>query len=223
MRHSEVSKIHPGGLQDGKSFQHMSRQFRTNDEIEGCSALKVFLSKFNPASEAVFRYPKRKWKPIDEILHENCLWSSALCWKMWLKLLICQKSTQTTLWELYQLSYGRFGLTNRHIIQISGHFNKQSLHRYHRKSSKSQLKRSTDVLSEALGNKAGELMHIILYIGGVLLLFFKPFNKIALPCLQQPVSVRSNSSMQTENLPNVRSLFSGSSIGNVHVNFNRLQ
>ena len=57
-------------------------------------------------------------------------------------------ATSITLWS-------NTGLTNRHIMQISGHRNEQSLQHYNRRPSASQLKRCSNVLSEALGNETG--------------------------------------------------------------------
>ena len=169
MTHSEVSKNHPGGMQDSESFQHMGRLYKTNDENDGYSALKFYLSKINPACEALFQYPKRNWKPTDEIWYENRplgvnklgdmmkdISTAASLSKIYTNHSV--RATSITLWS-------NAGFTNRHIMQISGHRNEQSL--------------------------------------------------------QQSLS--SNSSVQIKNLPNFASMFSGCSIGNVHVNFNMLQ
>ena len=44
------------------------------------------------------------------------------------------------------------GLTNRHIMAISGHRSEQSLVHYNQRPSTSQLKRSSEVISEVLGD-----------------------------------------------------------------------
>lgn len=67
MTHSEASKNHPGGLNDTESYQHLGRMYKTDEENDGYSALKLYISKLNPGCEALFQYPKRNWKLADEV------------------------------------------------------------------------------------------------------------------------------------------------------------
>ena len=103
------------------------------------------------------------------------------------------------------------GLTNRHIMSISGHRTEQSLLHYNRRPSTSQLKRCSNVLSEALGNETGHFdQHVVQ-------------RRRQVECLQTNSSTSSmanttfnsqSSLVQIENLPNFGSLFSGCHIGN---------
>ncbi|CAB4010182.1 Transposable element P transposase, partial [Paramuricea clavata] len=155
MTHSEASKNHPGGIKDSESFQHIGRMYQTNEENDGYSALKLYISKLNPACEALFQYPKRNWKPDDKTWYENRplginklgdmmkdISTAAGLSKIYTN--HCVRATSITLWS-------NAGLTNRHIMSISGHRNEQSLQHYNRRPSTSQLKRCSEVLSEALG------------------------------------------------------------------------
>ena len=67
------------GKCDGTSFETVYGQGKTNEENDGqtneendgYSALKLHISKLNPACEALFQYPKRNWKPDDKTWYEN--------------------------------------------------------------------------------------------------------------------------------------------------------
>ena len=205
----------------------MGRLYKTNDENDGYSALKLYLSKINPACEALFQYPKRNWKPTDEIWYENRplgvnklgdmmkdISTAASLSKIYTNHSV--RATSITLWS-------NAGLTNRHIMQISGHRNEQSLQHYNRRPSTSQLKRCSDVLSEALGNETGHTdeFHSIQRRRTVQAFQVTKSNSSAVSTTTTNLS--SNSSVQIKNLPNFASMFSGCSIGNVHVNFNMPQ
>ncbi|KAK3745179.1 hypothetical protein QZH41_000201 [Actinostola sp. cb2023] len=68
MSHDEVSKNHPGGLKDVTSVEKYARIYETDQENDGYKAMKLYLSKLNPESEAFSQYPKNKnWAPNNPI------------------------------------------------------------------------------------------------------------------------------------------------------------
>ena len=201
------------------------QRFALTTETElAYSALKLYLSRINPACEALFQYPKRNWKPTDEIWYEirplgvnklgdmmKDISTAASLSKIYTNHSV--RATSITLWS-------NAGFTNRHIMQISGHRNEQSLQHYNRRPFTSQLKRCSDVLSEALGNETGHTdeFHSIQRRRTVQAFQATKSNSSAVSTIT--TSLSSISSVQIKNLPNFASMFSGCSIGNVHVNFN---
>ena len=222
MTHSEASKNHPGGINDTESYQHMGRMYQTDEENDGYSALKLYLTKLNPACKALFQYPKRNWKPADETWFENRplgvnklgdmmkdISAAAALSKKYTN--HCVRATSITLWS-------NAGLTNRHIMSISGHRNEQSLQHYNRRPSTTQLKRCSEVLSEALGNETGQSD------GHVAVQRRRTVESLQTNSASTTTTVTSQSStVQIENLPNFGSMFSGCSIGNVNINYNLQQ
>ncbi|KAK3752977.1 hypothetical protein QZH41_005133 [Actinostola sp. cb2023] len=72
MAHDEVSKNHPGGLKDVTSVEKYARIYETDQENDGYKAMKLYLSKLNPESEAFFQYPKNKnWAPNNPIWYDK--------------------------------------------------------------------------------------------------------------------------------------------------------
>lgn len=118
----------------------------------------------------------------------------------------CIRATSITLWS-------NAGLTNRHIMSISGHRNEQSLQHYNRRPSTSQLKRCSEVLSEALGNEAG-------YSNSQVVVerrrSVENLQASSTPSCTRTTLTSQSATVQIENLPNFGSLFSGCSIGNVN-------
>ena len=117
----------------------------------------------------------------------------------------CVRATSITLWY-------NAGLTNWHIMSISGHRNEQSLQHYNCRPSTSQLKRCSDVLSQALGDEPGgsyqkQAVQRRRFVDGV-------SNATATTTTTTFASQSSN--IQFQDLPNFGSLFSGCSIGNVN-------
>lgn len=223
MTHSEASKNHPGGIKDSESFQHMGRMYQTNEENDGYSALKLYISKLNPACEALFQYPKRNFKPADKTWYENRPFGvnklanmmkdiSAAAGLSKIYTNHCVRATSITLWS-------NAGLTNRHIMSISGHRNEQSLQHYNRRPSTTQLKRCSDVLSEALGNETSQPDRSVT----VHRRHTHQTTSSISSATSSTTTLASQSAVQMENLPNFGSLFSGCSIGNVNVNFNPQQ
>ena len=105
-------------------------------------------------------------------------------------------------------------------MSISGHRNEQSLQHYNRRPSTSQLKRCSEVLSEALGSRAGCQSDPHVAVQRRRSVESLQINSMAI--LTTTLTSQSFTA-QNENLPNFGSLFSGCSIGNVNVNFNMQQ
>lgn len=233
MVHNEVSKNHPGGVNDHESFESQGRMYKTTQENDGYTALKLYLSKLNPECEALFQYPKRRWNPTDRVWYENRplgvnklgdmmkdISSAAKLSQVYTN--HCVRATSITLWS-------NAGLPNRHIMAISGHRNEQSLQHYNQRPSTSQLKLCSNVLSEALGSGSTQSTmqqsttkksH-----ASQALISQAPVKSL------QSVSVSNYSSSSTstsetviaENPLNFASLFANCSIGNVNVNFSLQQ
>ena len=160
MTHDEVSKNHPGGLNDTSSSEKEARMYETGDQNDGYKALKLYLAKVNSRCSAFFQYPKMNAKPEDEVWYDakplgvNSLANmmkkiseAAGLSKIYTNHSI--RATAITLWS-------NAGVPNRHIMSISGHRNEQSLAHYNSRPSVSQLHNCSDVLSRALstGNKS---------------------------------------------------------------------
>ncbi|CAB4021571.1 Lactadherin [Paramuricea clavata] len=155
MTHDELSKNHPGGFDDTKSFEKDGRMYRaTDDPSDGYNALEHYISKLNPHCSAFFQFPKRKWSPSDSVWHEN--------WPLGVNKLgvmmreiseeaelssiytnHCVRATAIALWS-------DAGLENRHIMAVSGHRNEQSLNSYTSRPSSTQLRQSSDILTRSL-------------------------------------------------------------------------
>ena len=125
MAHSEASKNHPGGIQDNESFENLERMYKTDAENDGFSALQLFIAKLHPSCQALFQYPKRKWSPADSTWYENrplgvnalgnmmkTIIEAAGLSKIYTNHFV--RATSIRLWS-------NLGLTNRHIMAISGH------------------------------------------------------------------------------------------------------
>ena len=227
MLHSEASKNHPGGINDTETFQHLGRMYKTNEPNDGYSALKLYLGKINPACPSLFQYPKRNWEPENEIWYENRplgvnklgdmmkdISKAAALSKIYTN--HCVRATSITLWS-------NAGFTNRHIMSISGHRNEQSLQHYNRRPSTSQLKRCSEVLSEALGNEASHPdHHLAVQRKRTTESFQLQATSTSCSSTMNVTSQSSDSSpFEIENLPNFGSIFSRCHIGNVNVNFNQ--
>jgi hypothetical protein len=208
MTHSEASKNHPGGIKDSESFQHIGRMYQTNEENDGYSALRLYISKLNPACEALFQYPKRNWKPDDKTWYENRPLGINKLDDMMKDISIaaglskiytnhCVRTTSITLWS-------NAGLTNRHIMSISGHRSEHSLQDYNRRTSTSQLKLCSEVLSEALGNETGQSdRHFAVQ---------RRRTVERTNSMSSATTTLTSQSIEIDNLPNFGSLFSGCSI-----------
>ena len=115
-----------------------------------------FLWKLNPECEALFQFPRRNWKPSDNVWYENRplginklsammkdISSAAGLSRIYTNHPV--RATAITLWA-------NAGLTNREIMAISGHRSESSLQSYHNMPSVQQLRKCSNVLTVALGD-----------------------------------------------------------------------
>jgi len=154
MAHDELSKNHPGGVKDIPSHEKYARMYETDQQNDGYKALKLYQSKLNPKTSAFFQYPKRNWRPEDDVWYEakpvgvnklnammkNISEAAALS-KVYTNHSV--RATAITLWS-------NAGVPNRHIMAISRHRNEQSLVHYNARPSTSQLYNCSEVLSRSL-------------------------------------------------------------------------
>ena len=164
MAHDEASKNHQGGLSDNTvSFEKLGRMYQTEHPNDGYNALRLYLEKLNPECSAFFQYPKRSWKrPQEGVWFENrCLGVNKLgdMMKILSKAANLSKiytnhsvrATAITLWS-------DAGLSNRHIMSLSGHRNENSLRSYNTRPSSQQLQLCSNVLSTALNSADQHLL-----------------------------------------------------------------
>ena len=154
MSHDEISKNHPGGLNDVESTEKEARMYETEDQGDGYKALKLYLQKVNPKCTAFFQYPKK-----NSTAAEYAVWYEARplgihsLGKMMKNISVearlskvytnhCVRATAITLWS-------NSGISNRHIMAISGHRSEQSLVSYNSRPSTSQLHNCSQVLPRA--------------------------------------------------------------------------
>lgn len=217
MAHDESSKNHPGGISDPESFEKSGRMYKTSeDPSDGYNALRFYISKLNPNCEAFYQYPRRKWSPESLIWFENrplgvnklgCMMKEISQEAQLSQLYTnhCVRATAITLWS-------DAGLSNRHIMAISGHRNEQSLKSYNSRPSSMQLQQSSDVLSRVLTTRDD-------------FSFQSEINESAIcqqlpcsrPCSSTNLSAQTNSMVENTAFAN---MFSGCSIGSVQINFN---
>ena len=70
MAHDEVTKSHPGGVSGVLTNEKLARVYETSDENDGYKAMKLYISKLNPKSDAFFQYPKKQWNYDDEVWYD---------------------------------------------------------------------------------------------------------------------------------------------------------
>ena len=182
----------------------------TDDPGDGFYALQFYISKLNPECTAFFQYPKRKWSPSDSIWYENRPLGIQKLGTMMKEISeaagLSRKYTNHSVRATAITFWTNAGLTNRHIMAISGQRNEQSLRSYNARPSSTQLKRSSDVLSNALG--ATVPLTTVLQIASI----------------PQQVQISTSSAQSYyENAsftPTFTNMFSGCSIGSVQVNVN---
>ena len=128
--------------------------FETNSHADGYSALEFFLTKLNPECDALFQYPKRNWRPSDQVWYENRplgvnklpTTMKEISKKASLSRIYTShpvRATDITLWA-------NVGLSDREIMAISGHRSEASLRSYHQQPSVNQLRKCSEVLTVAL-------------------------------------------------------------------------
>ena len=143
--HDKASKNHQGGLSDKTvSFEKLGRMYQTEHPNDGYNALCLYLGKLNPVWSAFFQYPKHSWKgPQEGVWFENrCLGVNKLgdMTKFLSKAANLSKiytnhsvrATAITLWS-------DAGLSNHHIMLLSGHRNGNSLRSNNTRPSSQQL------------------------------------------------------------------------------------
>ena len=160
MAHDESSKTRQGGIDDtATNYEKLGRMYQTDHRNDGFNALRLYCSKLNPDCNAFFQFPRRFWKgPEEAVWFENrCLGVNKLGSMM--KELSkaanlsqvytnhCIRATAITLWS-------DAGLSNRHIMSLSGHRNENSLKSYNACPSSQQLQVCSNVLSSALHPQA---------------------------------------------------------------------
>ena len=69
MAHDEVTKNHPGGVSGVLTNEKLARVYDEN-ENDGYKAMKLYISKLNPKSDAFFQYPKKQWNYDDEVWYD---------------------------------------------------------------------------------------------------------------------------------------------------------
>lgn len=156
MNVDEATKNHPGGINDVQSSKKEGRMYHTSVDVDldGLACLKKYIAKRNPKCEAFFQYPKRS--PVvesDESWFENRplginklgsmmkdISKAAGLSKIYTN--HCVRATAITLWSNAQVP-------SRHIMNISGHRNEDSIKHYNTRPSADQLRTCSNVLSEA--------------------------------------------------------------------------
>ena len=128
--------------------------YETPEENDGYKAMKIYLAKLNPKSDAFFQYPKKHWKYDDEVWYNakpigvnkldgmmKDINRAAELSKAYTNHSV--RATAITLWS-------NAGVQNRHIMAISGHRSEQSLAHLNTRPSTSQLQQCSDALSRSL-------------------------------------------------------------------------
>lgn len=156
MAHDEATKNHPGGAADIESFEKHGRMYKSSEDpnLDGISCLKRFLTKRNPRCSAFFQYPKRKFLESDDTWYDNKplginklstmmkeISSEANLSKIYTNHSV--RATAITLWS-------DANVPSRHIMNISGHRNEQSIKNYNSRPSSKQLHKCSEILTTAL-------------------------------------------------------------------------
>lgn len=222
MTHDEKTKNHPGGISEVESFEKNGRMYKTNSQADGYSALEFFLTKLNPECDALFQYPKRNWRPSDQVWYENRpLGVNKLSTTMKeiskeanLSRIYTNHSVRATAITLW----ANAGLSDREIMAISGHRSEASLRSYHQQPSVNQLRKCSDVLTVALS----EDERIDALTGLQYTAARYPLQH--LPCQSSTVnsSISANISFPTTAPTSTYSdMFNSCTIGNVNITFNQ--
>ena len=144
-------------MSDVPSNEKLARMYETSDENDGYKAMKLYISKLNPESDAFFQYPKKQWNYDDEVWYDarpigfnkldnmlERISEAAKLSKMYTNHSV--RATAITLWS-------NAGIQNRHIMAISGHRSEQNPAHYNTQPSTSQLQHCSEVLSRSLTAK----------------------------------------------------------------------
>ncbi|XP_078351362.1 uncharacterized protein LOC144636089 [Oculina patagonica] len=222
MTHDESTNNHPGGILEVESFEKNGRMYKTSSPTDGYSALEVFLTKLNPECDSLFQYPKRNWRPWDEVWYEN-----RLVGKNKLSTLMKEISEEAGLSRIYTNHSVRAtaitlwvnaGLTDREIMALSGHRNETSLKSYHNQPSAEQLRKCSDVLSVALRDKETD-ESVSESPGGTSTR--NPLQQLPYPSINSINSTRIATATATTTSTAYSNLFNSCSIGNVNITFQK--
>ena len=128
------------------------------DENNGYKAMKLYISKLNPKSNAFSQYLKKQWNYDDEVLYDarliginkldNTMKSISEAAKLLKMHINCSVgATVITLWS-------NAGIQNCHILAMSGRCSEQTLVHYNTWPSTSWLQHCSEVLSRSLTGKS---------------------------------------------------------------------
>ena len=158
MTHDVQTKNHQGGISEKNSHERETRLYSTGELGDSYWCLQKYVHKLNPNQPAFFQRPKPKAQETDSVWYENSpLGVNALA-KMMKEISLgaclsqmytnhCVRATAITLWSDAEVP-------SRHIMSISGHANEQSIASYNSRPSVKQLKKCSNILSNALVGKA---------------------------------------------------------------------
>jgi len=219
MKIEEASKTRRGKIDDTTTnYEKFGRMYQTAHQNDGFNALRPYCSKLNPACSAFFQFPKRFWKePEESVWFENrCLgvnklgsMMKELCKAANLSQVYtnhCIRAKAITLWS-------DAGLSNRHIMTLSGHRNENSLKSYNARPSSQQLQMCSNVLSSALNPEATQVdQQMQVFLGNQQQLQQSGTAACAMILNQQDFT-------RHDERFNFSTIFSGCQIGQVHVTF----
>ena len=178
----------------------------------------------NPECDALFQYPKRNWRPCDQVWYENrpvgknklALFMKEISKEAGLTREYTNHSVRATAITLW----ANTGLTYLEIMTISGHRSEASLRSYHNQPSVEQLRKCSDVLSEALSDEQRVQSSEVQQRTPTRC----PFQN--LPCTN-PTSINNISttmayqSRATATSTDYRNMFNTCSIGNINITFHK--
>ena len=160
MAHDELSKNHPGGINDKPTNEKLARMYETKSETDGYKALKMYLSKTNPKCSALFQQPRRGWK--EENAGDSCWYENRALGINSLASMMKQISKEAHLSQVYTnhclrataiTVWGNSGLSDVQICHASGHKDPKNLQNYHHRPSRRQLRTCSNVLADALAGQ----------------------------------------------------------------------
>ena len=160
MAHDELSKNHPGGINDKPTNEKLARMYETKSETDGYKALKMYLSKTNPKCSALFQQPRRGWK--EENAGDSCWYENRALGINSLASMMKQISKEAHLSQVYTnhcvrataiTVWGDGGFCDVQICHISAHKDPKNLQNYHHRPSRRQLRTCSNVLADALAGQ----------------------------------------------------------------------
>lgn len=162
MTHEEQTKNHQGGFGDKQSYENETKLYSTGEVGDSLWCLKKYISKLNPKQPAFFQRPASSSRPEDPVWYENKPLGVNKLSEMMKSISVgaglskkytnhSVRATAITMWSDAEIPA-------RHIINISGHANEQSIGHYNRRPSTEQLKKCSDVISSALTASDGRVV-----------------------------------------------------------------